>query len=212
MKTAIKIGIFILALLIMVVPAVACGESTVSLPENKITIADAPVVLDMSSELPATFEHLDAASEGMSNLQLGLGPDFSEVELFLSEEPYQVVFTYLCIIESRVERATSDAFMRNEEQIRSVVLTGLQAGAAQEGFALADIQVQVQVTNPDLGDLAVLGSGTFNVYGFSLGYDVLLFKSNKVYVFIFSTFLPGEGVSLIPLAEGVEQRIGMFSQ
>ncbi len=51
-----------------------------------------------------------------------------------------------------------------------------------------------------------------SAYGFSMGYDMLIFKSNKVYVFIMSVYLPGESVSLVALAEGVEQRIGVFSQ
>ncbi|MFC1897931.1 hypothetical protein ACFLX8_05185, partial [Chloroflexota bacterium] len=59
---------------------------------------------------------------------------------------------------------------------------------------------------------AVLGSGTISAYGVSAGYDMLMFKSNKVYVIIMSMYLSGESVSLVPLAEGIEQRIGMFSQ
>ncbi len=210
MKTIVKIGIFVLALLIMVVPAVACGEPTAPLSEKKITLADAPIVLDMSSELPASFERLDAASEGLSNEAMGLGSDVSEVELFLCEEPYQMIFAYLCIIESQLERASSDALMRDEEQIESMVLEGLRTGAAEEGVELSE--ANVEVTHPDVGDLAVLGSGTMSVYGFSIGYDFLMFKSNKVYVFIMSVYLPGESVSLVPLAEGIERRIGVFSQ
>lgn len=210
MKIAIKIGIFMLALLVMVVPAVACGEPTSPPSEKKITLADAPIVLDMSPELPASFERLEAAIEGLSNRDMELGSDFSEVELFLSEEPYQMVFAYLTIIESRLERASSDAFMKDEEQIKSVVIGGLREGVAEEGVELEN--VEVQVTYPNIGDLAVLGSGTMSAYGFSMGYDMLIFKSNKVYVFIVSMYLLGESAPLVPLAEGIEQRIGMFSQ
>ena len=217
MKIVVKIAIFMLAVVIMVMPIVACGEPTAPSESaeptstlKKITLADASIVLDMSSELPASFECLDAASEGFSNKDLGLGSDFSEVELFLSEEPYQIVFAYLCIIESQLERATSDAFMKDEEQIESMVLENLRAGAAEEGVELSE--ANVEVTHPDVGDLAVLGSGTMGAYGFSMGYDMLLFKSNKVYIFIFSIYLPGESVSLVPLARGIEQRIGVFSQ
>jgi hypothetical protein len=206
MKILAKIIILMLALVIMVMPAVACGEPT---PE-KITLADAPVVLDMSSELPASFERLNAASEGMSNKDLGLGPDFSEVELFLSEEPYQMVFAYFCIIESSTERAASDALLKDEEQIKSIVIENLRAGAAEEGFEFAN--ATVEVTHPVIGSLAILGSGTISAYGANIGYDILVFKSNKVYVFVTSTYLPGESQSLIPLAKGIEQQIGMFSQ
>jgi len=210
MKTIVKIGIFVLALLIMVVPAVACGEPTAPLSEKKITLADAPIVLDMSSELSASFERLDAASEGFSNEDMGLGPDFSEVEMFFSEEPFQIVFAYLGIIESRVERAGVDAIFKDEEQVKSMVLEGLRAGAAEEGVELSE--ATIEVSYPDVGDLAVLGSGTMGAYGFSMGYDMLVFKSNKVYVSIFSIYLPGESVSLAPLAIGIEQRIEVFSQ
>ncbi len=209
-STKTKIVIFTLALVIMIMPAVACGESTTITTPKKITLADAPTVLDMSSELPASFERLDAASEGMSNKDMGLGPDWSEVELFLSEEPYQIVFAYLTIIESRLERAASDALFNDEEQIKSIVLEGLRVGAAEEGVDLAN--ATVEVTYPDVGDLSLLGTGTMSAYGVSIGYDMLMFKNNKVYVFIVSIYLPGESASLVPLAEGIEQRIGMFSQ
>lgn len=184
--------------------------SSTSDQTEKITLADAPLVLDMSSELPTSFERLDATAEGMSNKDLGLGPDFSEVELFLSEDPYQMVFAYFSIIESKMERATTDALLKDEEQIKPIAIEGLRAGAAEEGLELGD--VTVNVTYPNIGDLAVLGSGTVSAYGSSLGYDLLMFKSNKVYVFISSLYLPGENVPLPPLAEGIEQRIGAFSQ
>ena len=187
----------------------ATASSTSDQAKN-ITLADAPLVLDMSSELPTSFERLDATAEGMSNKDLGLGPDFSEVELFLSEDPYQMVFAYFSIIESKMERATTDALLKDEEQIKPIAIEGLRAGAAEEGLELGD--VTVNVTYPNIGDLAVLGSGTVSAYGSSLGYDLLMIKSNKVYVFISSLYLPGENVPLPPLAEGIEQRIGAFSQ
>ncbi|MFC1952469.1 hypothetical protein ACFLV8_02355 [Chloroflexota bacterium] len=209
MKFVIKIGIFVLALLIMVVPVVACGEPT-SPSGRKIILDDASVVLDMSLELPESFERLDAVSEGLSNKDLGLGSDFSEVELFLSEEPYQAVFAYLTIMESQIERASTDTLIRDEEQIKAMVLENLRAGAAEEGSELSD--VDVEVTYPSIGNLAALGSGTIGAYGVSMGYDILIFKSNKVYVSVFSMYLPGESVSLVPLTKGIERRIGMLSQ
>ena len=121
-----------------------------------------------------------------------------------------MAFAYLTVIESQVERATSDALMRDEGQIESMVVENLRVGAGEEGVELSE--ATVEVTHPDVGDLAVLGSGTMSAYGFSMGYDMLIFKSNKVYVFIMSVYLPGESVSLVALAEGVEQRIGVFSQ
>jgi hypothetical protein len=211
MNTVRKMAMLILVLAIVIVPTVACGEKgqTQNQTLKKITLADSPMVLDMSSELPACFERLDAASEGFSNEDMGLGSDCSEVELFFCEDPLQVIYAYFSIIESQTERATTDALLRDEEQIKSMVIEGIQAAA--EG-GLGSMDVDTNITYPDIGDLAVLGSGTVSAYGASIGYDILIFKSNKVYVFIFSVYLPGENVSLIPLAEEIEQRIGTFSQ
>ena len=216
MKIIAKIAILIIAMGIMVMPVVACGEPTPapsapSLPTaEKITLADAPMVLDLSPLLPASFEHVDAASEGLSNADMGLGSDCSEVELFLSEEPYQMIYCFLMIIESRIERATSDAILKDEQQITSMIVESLKAGAIEEGFELE--VPEVQVTYPDIADLAVLGEGRMTTYGMSIGFDMLFFKSNKVYVFIYSMDLSLEKQSLVPLAREIEHRIGMFSQ
>ncbi|MFA5374550.1 MAG: hypothetical protein WC455_02185 [Dehalococcoidia bacterium] len=209
MKTTFRIGIFILALFVTALSTIAC-EGTTSSGVKKITLADDSTVLNMSTELPASFERLDADSEGMSNNDLGLGSDFTEVTLFLSEDPYQMVFAYYCIIESRTEQAGSDAVMQDEEQIKSIVISGLQAGAAEGGGEFDE--VTVDVIYPSVGELAVLGSGTMSTYGMNIGYDILMFKVNKVYVFICSVYLPGEKTSLVPLGTGIEQRIGTFSQ
>ena len=212
MKIVGKIVIFIIALVIMIMPVVACGEPAApSEPTKpKIALSDGPTVLDMSPDLPGRFEQLDAASEGLSNKDLGLGPDFSEVELFLSVEPYQMIFVYLCIVESKVERASADAVFKDEEQVKSIILEGLRIGVAEEGMELSG--ADVEITYPKIGDLAVFGSGTMSTYGMSLGYDLLFFKVGKVYVFIGSNYLPGESQPLVPIAREIEHRIGMFSQ
>jgi len=100
--------------------------------------------------------------------------------------------------------------LRDEELVESIVMEGIQLGAAEEGVESVD--VDTNITYPDIGDLTVLGSGTMSAYGVNIGYDILMFKSIKVYVFIASTYLPGESVSLTLLAEAIEQRIGTFSQ
>jgi hypothetical protein len=214
MKTTIKFGVLTLSLVVIILSTIACNGTTATTTTSSeakiITLADGSTVLDMSSELPVSFERLDAGTEGMSNKDLGLGSDFTEVELFLSEDPYQMVFAYYCIIESRTERASSDALMKDEEQVKSMVIESLQAGAAEEGGELD--KITVDVTYPNVGDIAVLGSGIMSSYGANIGYDLIMFKINKVYVFIASVYLPGENTSLVPLAEKMEQRIKVFSQ
>ena len=222
MKIVTKIAMFVLALLIIVMPAVACGKPTPPpapsppapspppVAPKKITLADAPMVLDLSPLLPTSFERVDAASEGMSNKDMGLGPKASEVELFLSEEPYQLIYCFLMITESRIERATSDAVFKDEQQIESLLIENLKAGALEEGF---ELQVpEVQITYPNIADLAVLGESYIITSGMTFGFDILWFRSNKVYVFTYSLYLSAEKQSLVPITREINHRVSMFSQ
>ena len=205
-----------LALVVMVMPVVACGEPTppTTAPSppapKKITLSDAPIVLDLSPLLQAGFEHIDAASEGLSNKDMGLGPDASEVEVFLLEDPYQLIYCFLTIIESRIERASFDAIIKDEQQMESMIIENLKAGALEECFELE--VPEIQVTYPDIADSAVLGEGFMTSLGMNMGFDTLWFRSNKVYVFIYSWYLTVEPQRLIPIAREIEHRLGMFSQ
>ena len=189
---------------VVITVSVVSPPPAVPPPAREITLADAPAILDMSSDLPARFEHLDAAAEGMSNEDLGIGPEFSEVELFLCEEPFQMVFAYMTVIESRIEQAASDAFMRDEEQLKSSILYWLEVGFVEEGMELPD--VELHVTYPDIGELAAMGSGEMTIYGVQMGLDLLIFKKDEAYVYICQSYY-GSGLSVAPLAEGVNQRI-----
>jgi len=186
-------------------PVPSPTESTVSTRE--ITMADAPAILDMSSDLPVKFEHVDAASEGMSNKDFELGPEFSEVELFLSDEPFQEVFAYMTIIESRAEQAVSDNFLRDEEQVKSQILYYLKQGAIEEGVVLTD--VELHTTFPNVGELAILGSGEATFDTMRLGYDLLIFKNGKVYVSVAEYYM-GEHLSIVSCTEGINRRIESF--
>ena len=215
MKIMTKIVILTLALVIMVMPAVACAQPTPPSPPpppapKKITLADAPVVLDLSPVLPATFEQVDAASEGLSNADMGLGSDCSEVELFVSDEPFQMIYCFLYIDESRIARAGFDATIKDERQMESMVVENLKAGALAEGF---ELQVpQIEITYPDIADSALLGEGFMTSFGMSIGFDTLWFRSNTVYVYLYSLYLSLEKQSLAPIAREIEHQISMFSQ
>ncbi len=212
MKILYKSIVFILLISIILIPITGCSETTTTETEQpqKITLDDSPTVLDMSTELPSNFKNIDAASEGMSNKDMELGPDWSEVELFLSENPFQMIFSYMSIIESQVERATADALLKNEEQIKTLVMESLKAGAAEEGVEFAEITVDI--TYPDLGDMAILGSGAMSIIGIDFKYEILMFRVNKVYVTVCSLCLSADKQSLITVAEGIIERIGLYSQ
>jgi len=170
----------------------------------EITLADAPAILDMSSDLPTGFEHLDAASENISNEDLGLGPKYSEVELFLREEPFQMVFAYMTILKTKTEQAEMDGIMRDEEQLKSSLLYWMKVGFAEQG--MEPPEVESNVTYPSIGQLAAMVSGRAFVYGTSVGFEYLIFKNGVAYVEIYQYYY-GSGLSIVSLANGINQRI-----
>lgn len=179
---------------------------TYPLPSSNggITLADASILLDMSADLPARFQHVDAASEGMSNEDLGLGADFSELEVFLSDEPIQMVWAMLYISESELAQATADTLVGDEELLKAIIVTGLQEVAVEEDIEVSDIETRFDY--PAIGDLCVLATGSFSTYGIVVGFDFLLFRNDTVYVYLYSSYI-GESVPLVPIATSINERI-----
>lgn len=192
------------------VPTPAPTPELAPVPSKKIALEDAPQILDLLPILPASFEKLDAASEGLSNADIGLGPEFSEVEVFMSDDPYQLIFCYLTICESRVEAAIFDALIKDEQQMKNLIIENLRAGALEEGVELET--ANVQVTYPTIGDIAVSGVGDVSAQGMSIGIDILSFRCNKVFVSIFSSYVVMEEQPLLPIGKVIEQRIATYSQ
>lgn len=177
---------------------------------GKITLADADYVLNLLPLLPATFEKVDAASEGMSNADLGLGDDFSEVQLFISDEPFQMIYGIMGIIDSRIEQAGFDALMNDETMISNLLIENIKQGAIEEGFELGD--VDIDITYPPLGDVAFSGEGIISDVGYSVGVDILWFRENTVYIMLQSVYYKAERQTLLPIAKEIQSRINQYSQ
>lgn len=202
----------IAAALLLVSCAPSVTEEEEAIPEvaspKKITLDDAPDILNLTPLLPARFEHLDAASEGMSNEDMGLGPDVSEVQLFFSENPFQMIYCALGIEESRIEQAGFDRQLEDEYQIKAMLENALKEGAAEEGM---EITVPIiEITYPDIGDSALLGEGYMESYGFQYGFDILWFRSNTVIVFLTSMYMSSDKVPLLPIAQEIEKRLNNY--
>jgi len=212
MKKVARLALVLTVALATLAISTACSKSSSASQsgQRKITTADAQQVLDFTASLPARFERLNAAEEGMSRADLGLTKEFSEVEVYLSEDPYDMIFAYYGIIETRLERASSDALFKDDDQVEKMVIEGLRQGAAEEGVDLSD--ATVNISHPAIGDLAVLGVGQMSSFGINIGYDMLVFKVNKVYVFIMSVYLPGGSFPLLDLAAEVEKTVKTYSQ
>jgi len=190
---------------------VACSSTSSPSPTStakKITLADAPDILNLTDILPGSFEQIDAGSEGMSNKDMGLGSDASEVQLFLSEDPFQMIYCFLGISQSRIEQAGFDTMVKDEEQMKSLIIDNLQAGAIEEGI---DMGVpEVELTYPNIGDSAVLGVGSLSMWDVHLGFDVSCFRSNTVYVYIYSIYWSEDNMPLTPIAETIQNRLNSY--
>lgn len=208
--------------LLVIMSIIGCGNNSydegkediekVTKAGQKLEISDAHLVLDLLPLLPKTFEEVDSASEGLSNADLGLGETCSEVYLFISEEPFQMIYCFLSISESRIEQASFDAIMNDEEQIKDLLEANLIAGALEEGMEIEEIEIQV--TFPSIGDSCFLGEGYFTAYGLVVGFDMLWFRLENTYIFLYSAYYSTERQTLLPIARELEQRIriGQYSQ
>ena len=184
------------------------AKTTSSLGE--ITLKDADYVLNLLSLLPATFEKVDAASEGMSNADFELGDDFSETQLFISDEPFQMIYGMMAIINSRLERSGFDALMNDETMIHNLLIENIKQGAIEEGYELGD--VEIDITYPTLGNAAFLGEGIMSGVGYSVGVDILWFRENTVFIMWQSAYYKAERQTLLPIAKETQSRINQYSQ
>lgn len=183
-------------------------KTAISLGE--ITLEDADYILNLLPLLPATFEKVDAASEGMSNADLGLVSYFSEVQLFISDEPFQMIYGIMGKTDSRIERSSFDALMNDETMIRNLLIENIKQGAIDEGYEMGD--VDIDITYPTLGDVAFLGEGIMSDVGYSVGIDILWFRENTVYIMLYSVYYKAERQTLLPIAKEIQSRINQYSQ
>jgi len=164
----------------------------------------APEILDISPMLPSNFQRVDAASKGMSKADMRLGSNFSEVELFVSEEPSQMIYCFLGIIDSRLEQINFEGRIEDENTLKSLIAY-VKIRCAEENVELS--VSDIEVTYPDIGDWSVLGEGHTSVSGMSIGFDMLWFRINNVYVCLNYLCISSEEQSLVPIAGVIERRI-----
>ena len=177
---------------------------------EKITLEDAPAILSISFLLPSRFEQIDAATEGMSNEDIGLGSDCSEVQLYVSENPFQMIYGFIAITESSIERAMFDSMIEDESQMEAMIADSILAGVESEG--LEATVPNIDITHPDVGDSALGGEGDIESYGLYFGFDCLFFRSGKVYTLLYSLSMSSDKVPLVPIAKEIEKRISEFPQ
>jgi hypothetical protein len=188
-------------------PSVAKTTSTTSL--KKIALEDSPYVLNLTQDLPVRFEQINAVDEGLSNADLGLGPDWSEVQVFLSQDPYQLIYCCLYISKSKLEQAQFDSQIKDETQMRTLIENAVKKGADEQGNEIN--MPNIEFSRPGIGDSILFGQGSLESYGIYYGFDTLWFRTKTVYVIIYSVSHSADKVSLVPVATEIEKRIAEFS-
>jgi hypothetical protein len=194
------IGISILVALIIF------GSTISALTGSRITKADAPIILNMAENLPQRFKQVDADQVGMSTKNMDLGPGASEIQLFVSEEPMQVIYGFILISSNLIARCNDDAFMKDDQQFKNLILKNMREKASEQNVELSF--PEIVISHPSLGDVCVFGTGNININGVNYKFDTLSLRKYQVYVMINSYYMEDEGsVSLIPLANEMIRRM-----
>jgi hypothetical protein len=122
---------------------IACSSTQSTSGLKKISLSDATEILDINALLPDRFAQVDPASEGMSNKDMGLGSDCSEVQLFVSNDPFQMVYGFMAIIDSSIEGAVFDRQLEDDNSMKDMIKEAILAGAEEQGVqaAIPDILV-----------------------------------------------------------------------
>jgi len=203
-----KLVLIILTLILFTGIACSSTQSTTGL--KKISLSDATEILDINALLPDRFAQVDPASEGMSNKDMGLGSDCSEVQLFVSNDPFQMVYGFMAIIDSSIEGAVFDRQLEDDNSMKDMIKEAILAGAEEQGVqaAIPDIFV----SHPDIGDSSIYGKGSLEIMGFYFGFDILFFRNNKVYIFLYSLSMTSDEVDLMAISKEVGNRVSAYSQ
>ncbi len=202
--------LLLLSLTLTLLAGIACSSTQSGSGLKKISLSDAPEILNISSLIPNRFAQVDPASEGMSNKDMGLGSDCSEVQLFVSNDPFQMIYGFMAIINSSVEGAVFDRQLEDDNSMKDMIKEAILAGAQEEGVqaAIPDIIV----SHPDIGDSSIFGKGSLEIMGFYFGFDILFFRNNKVYIFLYSLSMSSDEVDLLTISKEVGNRVAKYSQ
>ena len=180
-------------------PAPAPPEETGG--TEKVTLADAPTILDLSSELPGDFDYETSQHRpGYEYVKLGLGP-WSEWHIFSREEPFQVVRSTMTILSSEAEIIACDELLEDPDRIQLVYVAWYQ-GEKMEDWDL----ISMDVHPADTGDVAVLILTEATTQGYIFQNRTLYFRCENVVVLL-GTFYSIEAPPIIELAGTIEQRI-----
>ena len=194
--------------IVVVTPTVA--PTSTPEPKPAITLDDAPSYLDVSRILPG-FKRLDPRQEGMTQGFGNQADNFSDYQLYLSDQPYQYVFMRMRVFSRESELAAWKASIRGDDQeLTQQFLSGfLPAFAASSGQTEAP-EVSVTWSDVAVGDAAKLAqvSLTFEGGHIQMVDMLVVFQENSAF-YIYDRWYPAEPpiVDLLTIARGVSSNI-----
>ncbi len=187
----------------------ACGGAEETGPAG-MTLADASEVLNVIDALPPRFSRLDAELWGYTREDLGVPPDASVIEVFESQQPIQLVFCFLRIMDDEDARRQVGLTLFDEADIRTVMSYYLTAVADDIGGSASD--TQIDISYPRIGAGAALAEGEVTGNEFTLRFKMLRFRSqdSRVFVYVNSLHIGDEAEPPVNIAREIERRITDF--
>ena len=183
-------------------------------PKPAITLDDAPSYLNVSDILPG-FARLDPRQEGGTKedvwgLQMGNSVEqFSELQLYLSEKPFQYMWIMMGVFPSRAELASWKAVVRDEKTFSQQFVQGfVEAFTARSG--LKDVpEPSMTCRDVAVGDFARLCELSLVYQGGQIQMDVVLMFQENTVVLIYDMWYPAEPatVDILTVARTVSSRI-----
>ena len=168
---------------------------------GKITLTDAPTILDLSSELPGDFDYETLQHQpGYEYVKLGLDP-WSEWYSFVRLSPFQVVRSTMTVLSSEAEISACDELLEDPDRIRSIYVASYQGKRGETSHL-----VSIEVHPAEIGDVAVLVSEELTQQDYIFQERSLYFRCQNVVVLV-STFYSIEPPPTLELARTIEQRI-----
>jgi len=198
-----KITLSIILIAVVVILAIIINSAVTS---SKIALSDAPYILNMAENLPPRFQKTDAAQTFTAEKIADLGTGASEIQLFISNEPYQVIYSAVIKASGLLEQAYYDGLLKDDMQFKDYMLKYLRKSAAENSIQMTD--PSFSVSHPSIGDISAYATSTINMEGEDYIYSAMIFKKYQVYIITVSlSFTDEDSVPINPLCIEIIHRM-----
>jgi hypothetical protein len=122
----------------------------------------------------------------MSKATMKLDEEWSDLVVFLSSDPVQVIMETFSIQGNPLKRAMVDAELKDESYMRKSIQTGIDQ--ANAGSTIKMTTGPIIISYPKVAELSLMGEGTLSASGVTLGYDMIMSRYNSIYFMVVSVY------------------------